>query len=127
MCGKRDIEVLKTQRLLNRFKIKDERGKKLDEDGLISESYNFAIREFQRITQVEEMGILNTAELIISKPLIRLGDDNLVIKYLQWFFKININGKFDLKTQAEVTKFQSKKSIATDGIVGKETWKKIIG
>lgn len=127
MCGKRNIEVLKIQRILNRFNIKDERGKKLDEDGLISENYNYALKVFQKITQVQELEIVMTAELIISKPLISLYDDNLVVKYLQWFLKINIDGKFDLKTQAEVIKFQSKKLIATDGIVGKKTWGKIIG
>ena len=127
MCEKINIEVLKIQRFLNRFKIQDERGQKLKEDGLISENYNFAIREFQRITQVQEIEILRAAELIISKPLIGLGEDNLIVKYLQWFLKINIDGKFDLKTQAEVIKFQNKKIIATDGMVGKETWEKIIG
>ena len=127
MCEKRNIEVLNIQRFLNRFNIQDQKGQKLDEDGLISENYNFAIREFQRITEVNEMEILRTVELIISKPLIGLGDSSLLVKYLQWFFKINIDGKFNLKTQAEVIKFQSKKLIATDGIVGKETWKKIIG
>ena len=127
MCGKINIYVLKMQRIFNRLKIRDEKGKKLNEDGLISESYNFAIREFQRITMVEEMEILSATELIISKPLIKLGDCSFVIKYLQWFLKININGKVDSKTQAEIFKFQSKKLIATDGIVGKETWGKIIG
>ena len=126
MCEERNIEVLNIQRFLNRFNVRDQKGQKLDEDGLISENYNFAIREFQRITEVNEMEILSTVELIISKPLIVLGDSNLLVKYLQWFLKINIDGKFDLKTQAEVIKFQSKKLIATDGIVGKETWEKII-
>lgn len=127
MCEIRSIKILKIQRILNRFKIKDKLGRKLDEDGLISENYNFAIREFQRITEIQEMEILSAAELIISKPLTVLGDENLTIRYLQWFFKINIDGKFDLKTQAEVIKFQSKKLIAIDGIVGEETWRKIIG
>ena len=127
MCEEGNFEVLKIQRLLNRFNIKDEREKKLEEDGLISENYNFAVKEFQKITSVKEMEIVKTTEMIISKPLIKLGDDNLVVKYLQWFLGINIDGKFDLKTQAEIIKFQSKKLIATDGIVGKETWSKIIG
>ena len=127
MCEKGNFEVLKIQRLLNRFNIKDERGKKLEEDGLISENYNFAVKEFQKITSVKEMEIVKTTEMIISKPLIKLGDDNLVVRYLQWFLGINIDGKFDLKTQAEIIKFQSKKLIATDGIVGKETWSKILG
>ena len=127
MCEEGNFEVLKIQRLLNRFNIKDEREKKLEEDGLISENYNFAVKEFQKITSVKEMEIVKTTEMIISKPLIKLGDDNLVVRYLQWFLGINIDGKFDLKTQAEIIKFQSKKLISTDGIVGKETWSKIIG
>ena len=127
MCEEKNFEVLKIQRLLNRFNIKDEREKKLEEDGLISENYNFAVKEFQKITSVKEMEIVKTTEMIISKPLIKLGDDNLVVRYLQWFLGINIDGKFDLKTQAEIIKFQSKKLIATDGIVGKETWSKILG
>jgi len=127
MCEEGNFEVLKIQRLLNRFNIKDEREKKLEEDGLISENYNFAVKEFQKITSVKEMEIVKTTEMIISKPLIKLGDDNLVVRYLQWFLGINIDGKFDLKTQAEIIKFQSKKLIATDGIVGKETWSKILG
>ena len=127
MCEKTDIEILNIQRLLNRFKILDEEGQKLHENGLTSEDYNFVIREFQRITQVQEIEILRTIKLIVCKPLIMLGDDNLIVRYLQWFLKINIDGKFDLKTQSEVVKFQSKRLIATDGVVGKETWKQIIG
>ncbi|MBC8062513.1 MAG: peptidoglycan-binding protein [Clostridiaceae bacterium] len=126
MCEKGNIEVLKIQRLLNRFRIKDKRGQKLKEDGKISESYYFAIEEFEKITQVKEIATFRVAELIMSKPLLVLGDESFVIRYLQWFLKINVNGKFDLKTQAEVIKFQSKKLIAADGIVGKETWGKII-
>jgi N-acetylmuramoyl-L-alanine amidase len=127
MCVWTNIEILKIQRLLNRFKIYDEKGQKLDENGLISESYNFAIREFQRIIQVKESEVLRSAELIVSKTLIGLGDNNIIIKYLQWFLEINIDGKFDLKTEAQVIRFQNKKVIATDGIVGAETWEKIIG
>ncbi len=123
-------EIIKIQRLLNRLKIYNQNNKPLKEDGLVDENYYFALNKFREIVGLclnSEKEAREALELIASKKLLKENDEHFSVKYLQWVLKINSNGKYDMRTVSAVIKYQNKNKIATDGIVGKETWTKILG
>jgi putative chitinase len=58
--------------------------------------------------------------------LLKRGDNNENVKKLQIQLKIDPVGNFGPKTEAAVKEFQKKHGLKVDGIVGEETWRKIM-
>lgn len=63
---------------------------------------------------------------VVADPLLRRGASGPSVAKLQQILKIKPeDGIFGLRTEAAVVRFQSANGIATDGIVGPYTWKKL--
>jgi len=56
---------------------------------------------------------------------LRFGGKGKSVEAIQKKLKVQADGKFGAKTEAAVKKFQKSKKLTVDGIVGKETWKKL--
>lgn len=75
-----------------------------------------------------------SSENNISFPLLRNGDSGTAVKILQAFltaYKYNIgnygiDGEFGIDTESAVRQFQKNSEIEVDGIVGKDTWNKLM-
>lgn len=127
-----ELSILEIQKVFNRFKVTDESGKVLAEDGIYGPKTTSAVKNFQQIVGIAIDGIAGpitrgVIEAILSKPTLRVGvADNNVVRYLQWRVGTEVDGIFGPKTEAAVKKFQTINNIQIDGIVGRETWGKLI-
>jgi len=70
-------------------------------------------------------------ETIPAWPLVRRGDDRFPVRPLQQLLRargqaIAVDGIFGPRTEAAVRRFQQGAGLAADGIVGKQTWPKLI-
>lgn len=66
-----------------------------------------------------------------SRPTLRYGSKGKCVKRAQarlkhHGYKIAVDGEFGSKTRAAVKKFQKKKHLTVDGIIGKKTWAKLL-
>jgi N-acetylmuramoyl-L-alanine amidase len=128
-----DEEILKIQKTINRLQIRDDRGIQLQEDGVMGPRTKSAIRRFQRIAGISVDGIpgtqtWNSLNTILSKPMLSI--DRAVetaTRYIQWRFGIFVDGIFGSITENSVMSFQKNNRLAVDGIVGPNTWEKLIG
>ena len=62
-----------------------------------------------------------------SRPPLRLGDQGDDVAFLQEKLGTVVDGDFGPMTLAEVIKFQKKKGLAADGMVGRNTWEALLG
>lgn len=78
---------------------------------------------------------LGSGTIIISNPetypILKIGSTGASVKELQQKLKgkgylLNCDGIFGAKTLAAVKAFQEAKGLVTDGIVGTETWGKLL-
>lgn len=73
-----------------------------------------------------------TASGVITMKTLRKGDKGTQVKVLQWLLNENgynagaVDGIFGSGTQAAVKAFQKAKGLAVDGVVGKNTWTKLL-
>ena len=76
----------------------------------------------------------NSYDVNISLPTVRKGDTGTAVKVLQAFltaYRYNIgnsgiDGEFGSDTESAVKQFQKNSEIEVDGIVGKDTWNKLM-
>ena len=76
----------------------------------------------------------NSSDVNISLPTVRNGDSGNAVKILQAFLVAyeysigisGIDGDFGFDTESAVRKFQKNSKIEVDGIVGKDTWSKLM-
>jgi len=66
-----------------------------------------------------------------KKPLLKMRSRGRAVKALQRLLsdqtnKLVVDGKFGRKTRQAVERFQSKTGLTVDGVVGVETWKKLM-
>ena len=128
----KDAELLKIQKSLNTLKILDSTGKRLIEDGIMGEKTISSIKKFQSITGLQVNGLtdLDTMEAlvyILDKPLLQFGSRNIIAnRYIQWRLNIVIDGIFGNNTKKAVSKYQASKGLKADGIVGNNTWVKLL-
>ena len=79
-----------------------------------------------RWNELEEDGI--AGELTLSAcPTLSMGAKGNITKWVQSKLGITADGIFGVQTRQAVLKYQSSKCLKNDGIVGKNTWRKLLG
>jgi N-acetylmuramoyl-L-alanine amidase len=127
-----DITILRLQKALNRLKITDANGKPLKEDGRLHPETEFATEKLQTITGLQVTKIAgnttwNVINLILSKRIIRLNHaGGPVVRYLQHHLGVEIDGVYGPQSETAMKKFQKQNGLRTDGVIGPNTWNKII-
>jgi len=128
-----DSTVLNLQQALNRLRVTDSNGNKLVEDGIMGPNTVSATKKFQAIEGLAVDGIAGTAtwnaiNTIFAKPLISVNSQNtLATRYVQWRVGAAIDGIFGSETNNAVKNYQRQNGLTEDGIVGTDTWYKLIG
>lgn len=90
-------------------------------------SYGAAAQPETAVKPVEE------STISITLKVLKYGSENEQVKTLQRLLTSlgyglgKVDGEFGSKTQTAVEKFQKAKGLEVDGIVGKNTWKKLLG
>jgi N-acetylmuramoyl-L-alanine amidase len=124
--------VLDLQKALNQLRIRDDNGKPLVEDGIIGNATRSATRNFQRIVGITETGIAGPTtwlaiEEILAKPILRPNHAaGTTVKYLQYLLKVVVDGIYGSLTASAVEVWQQKQGLTSDGIVGPQTWNKLL-
>ena len=64
-------------------------------------------------------------------PTVRLGNRGNTVKFLQCYLnlygnQLSVDGQFGSGTQSAVIKFQRDNGLTADGIVGRNTWRKLL-
>lgn len=62
---------------------------------------------------------------IVSYPLLKFGSRGEYVKKIQRLLGVKVDGNFGVNTLTAVKAFQKEKGLVEDGIVGKDTWKKM--
>ncbi len=70
---------------------------------------------------------VSTRQAALKLPIVRQGSSGSAVRVLQQLlnfkgFKLEVNGQFDLATQAAVENFQQINALTVNGIVDAETW-----
>lgn len=125
-------DVLKLQQVLNRLKITDGKGNRLAEDGIIGNCTKEATKRQQNICGLTVDGIAgqqtwNSINAILDKPLLKVGSTGITVRYVQYRCGTTYDGIFGNNTKTAVVKFQSSNGLSVDGIVGQNTWLRLIG
>jgi N-acetylmuramoyl-L-alanine amidase len=128
-----DSEVLFVQQSLNRFKVRDYANMALVEDGIYGPRTKSAVQNFQSIVGLNTDGIigpytLDIINFILSKPTLSIQYANATAtRYVQWRVNVTNDGMFGPITRNAVRIYQYNNGLISDGIVGKNTWYKLIG
>jgi N-acetylmuramoyl-L-alanine amidase len=125
-------EAMKLQQVLNKLKIRDGKGNALDEDGIIGGCTKEAVKRLQTVCGLTVDGIAggqtwNAINDILARPLLQVGSKGLVVRYLQYRVGCTYDGDFGWDTNRHVAIWQSQNFCTQDGIVGSQTWNKMIG
>ncbi len=129
----KDPNIVKLQQALNRLKITDKNGKALAETGIKDASTESATQKFQKITNLSSDGVagpitLTTINQIFTKPILRPNHaGGPAVRYLQFRVGVDTDGVYGDSTAAAVAKFQKANGLTADGIIGPQTWTKLIG
>ncbi|BBD60266.1 peptidoglycan-binding domain 1 [Nostoc sp. HK-01] len=128
-----DTTTLRLQKALNRLKITDKNGKPLVEDNVLGEITSSAVENFQKIVGIAPSGVANTStwnaiNLILAKRIIRPNHaGGTVVRYLQYRVGVETDGVYGPQTEAAIKKYQQQNGLTADGIVGPNSWQKLIG
>ncbi|WP_204106646.1 MULTISPECIES: N-acetylmuramoyl-L-alanine amidase [Spirulina sp. CCY15215] len=126
-------EVLKLQKALNRLQIRDRNGKALVEDGITGPATQSATDRFHSIMDLQTLSAASAAtwkaiEEIFERPILRPSHaTGKAVRYLQFRISSAIDGIFGPNTAAAVKRYQQSNHLTVDGIVGPQTWNKLIG
>ncbi len=129
----KDTTVIRLQKSLNRLKITDKNGKPLVEDNLAGDATNSAVAKFQNIIGVQQTGVADKAtwdaiNLILAKRIVRPNHaGGSVVRYLEYRLSAEIDGVYDPQLEARVKNFQQQNGLVNDGIIGPNSWQKLIG
>lgn len=139
--------ILELQQALNQLKIKDNSGKKLEENGVEdSPETETAIQTLQLIMGLHTDGspgvvtqsainwlheklnwILNEQQPE-DHPILRPNHaGGPLVSYVQYLVAIVIDGVYGPETASKIEGFQMVNGLTVDGIVGAQTWKKLLG
>lgn len=127
-----DSEDLRLQQIMNKFKMRDGKGNLLEEDGIIGTCSKQAVKRFQNICNLGVDGIAGpqtwgAINQILAKPLLKVGSTGTVVRYLQYRVDTEYDGIFGWETNRHVAIWQGQNGCGQDGIVGPQTWGKMIG
>lgn len=127
-----DNDTLRLQQILNRFKMRDGKGNSLVEDGIIGTCTREAIKRFQSVCGIGVDGIVgpqtwNAIEGILSKPFLEVGSLGLAVNYVQYRVDTPYDGDFGWETNRHVAIWQGQNFCDQDGMVGPQTWSRMIG
>lgn len=124
-------EVLDIQRILNKLKIRDKRGRRLEEDGILTKNTEFSIKAMKEILDLpvniditEEFK--NCLDEILSKPVLKIESKGNAVRYVQWRLEQKITGVFEKKNRVAAMIFQKQKELALNGIVDMNTWNALL-
>jgi N-acetylmuramoyl-L-alanine amidase len=129
----KDPNIVKLQQALNRLKITDKNGKILAVTGIKDAATESATQRFQKIVNLSADGIagpitLTTINQIFTKPILRPNHaSGPVVRYLQFRVGVESDGIYGNGTAAAVAKFQKANGLTADGIIGPQSWTKLIG
>ncbi|MBD2576741.1 N-acetylmuramoyl-L-alanine amidase [Oscillatoria sp. FACHB-1406] len=128
-----DPQVLKLQKSLNRLNIRDSNGNVLDEDGLIGSATESATRKFHSAMGISLPGragaeTWKAIDEIIAKPILRPNHaTGKAVRYVQYRLGAFIDGVYGPITARIVSQFQDRYNLTVDGIIGSQSWSKLIG
>ena len=100
-------------------------------DGISGPKTQAAIKSFQGIcglTQDSAWGPKTEAAFqnIAEKPTLRTGSNGTAVRYVQSRVGVTVDGDYGGKTQGAVEVWQRRNGLAADGVVGPNTWAKLI-
>jgi N-acetylmuramoyl-L-alanine amidase len=127
-----DNNILAIQKILNKLHFTDKNGNSLVEDGISGANTIYAIKKLQSICRLDVDGIVgndtqNAINYILSKPLCGLPYKTPVAtRYIQYRLGIGVDGIFGNGTKKAVIAFQKNNGLDADGLVGNNTWNKLI-
>jgi hypothetical protein len=126
-----DIKYL--QKCLNLMKITDLNNNALVIDGTCGLLTISAIKKLQYILNLSMYGIcdpvvLSEVKSIMEKPLCSLNATfyKTAIRYIQWRTGCAMDGIYGNETARLVKAYQKNNKLAADGIVGKDTWHRLL-
>jgi hypothetical protein len=126
-----DIKYLQSS--LNLLKIRDVNNTALAIDGVSGPLTISAIKKLQEILNLSMYGILGPEILsevksIMEKPLCSLNSTvyKTAIRYIQWRTGSCIDGIYGTETANLVKTYQKNNKLVADGIVGKDTWTRLL-
>ena len=115
------------------MKIRDVNNNALVVDGINGPNTNSALKKFQHIVGItsEEVKVsetLSAVEAIMKEPTcsVNSGPNKMIVRYLQYRVKSSIDGIYGDETKGHVKEYQKNNALIADGIVGKETWGKLL-
>ncbi|MEM9542149.1 MAG: N-acetylmuramoyl-L-alanine amidase [Cyanobacteria bacterium P01_E01_bin.42] len=126
-------EVLALQRALNRLQIRDRQRQALREDGINGSATQSAIARFHAIAGLQTLSRGGAAtwkalEEIFERPILRRSHGTgKAVRYIQYRVRSAIDGVFGANTATAVKRYQQIHRLTVDGIVGSQTWGKLIG
>jgi N-acetylmuramoyl-L-alanine amidase len=123
-------EVLELQKTLNRLKITDGKGNKLEEDGKCGSRTKEAVKRIQSVSGITVDGsagaqTMEVINQILSKPTTKRGEKGVIVRYIQFRVGATIDGSFGPATEKSIKKWQGKNGLVQDGSVGPATWTKL--
>jgi N-acetylmuramoyl-L-alanine amidase len=129
----KDTTILRLQKALNRLKVTDKNGKVLLEDNVPGDATNSATAKFQTIVGLPPTGSADkptwdAINLILAKRVIRPNHaGGPVVRYLEYRFSAQVDGVYDPQLELKVKNFQKQNTLVADGIIGNNSWQKLIG
>ncbi|NJK99123.1 MAG: cell wall hydrolase [Spirulinaceae cyanobacterium SM2_1_0] len=127
-----DDKMLELQQALNRLQIGDRDGNPLTVDGLFGTKTSAALEHFHAIVGISAPGQPTAATWkaladIFERPTLRPQHaTGQAVRYVQSRLGAGVDGVFGAMTAAAVERFQVKQHIAVDGIVGGQTWNRLL-
>lgn len=100
--NKNDSWVLRLQKELNKQGFRDSSNKKLSEDGIAG------------------------SKTLSACPTVKRGAKGNITRLIQEKVNIKVDGSYGTDTYNAVKKYQTNNKLSPDGIVGKNTWKKLL-
>ncbi|MEM8640304.1 MAG: N-acetylmuramoyl-L-alanine amidase [Cyanobacteria bacterium P01_G01_bin.54] len=128
----RDAEVLKLQQQLNQLRVRDRNGRALVEDGLWGSNTASAVGRFNDLMAISSdnasAATWKALDDIFEKPILRPSHaTGKAVRYVQFRVGTAIDGVFGPNTAWAVRRWQASVHITADGIVGSQTWRKLMG
>ncbi|MFJ8270817.1 peptidoglycan-binding protein [Streptomyces sp. NPDC094154] len=119
--GSRGANTLTAQHLLAA------RGHRLTADGVFGQKTAQAVRDFQRKNRLAADGVIGPNTWTkLTNLTVAPGARGQVVKALQVQLGVRADGIVGKKTKTAVSNFQKKNRLAVDGVVGPETWHRIV-